>query len=58
MPCIATAPLSKIRVYAAGENLFLLTARKGMDPRQGYATANAATYGAIRAISGGIRIEF
>ena len=49
--------LSKIRVYAAGENLFLLTARKGMDPRQGYATANAATYGAIRAISGGIRIE-
>ncbi len=50
--------LSKVRVYGAGENLFLLAARKGMDPRQGFREANAATYGAIRCISGGLRIEF
>lgn len=50
--------LSKVRIYGAGENLFLLSARKGMDPRQGFLNADAATYGAIRCISGGIRVEF
>ena len=50
--------MSTIRVYGSAENVFLWSARKGLDPRQGYLNANAATYGAVRCISGGLRIEF
>lgn len=50
--------LSMLRIYAAGENLFLLSARKGMDPRQSYVNSEGATYKGSRAISGGIRFEF
>ncbi len=50
--------LSSLRIYAAGENLFVCTARKGLDPRQGYVNSQGATYGGSRAISGGLRFEF
>ncbi|MDE6754059.1 MAG: TonB-dependent receptor [Muribaculaceae bacterium] len=50
--------LQNIRVYASGENLFVVTARKGMDPRQGYVNSEGATYKGSRTISGGLRIEF
>lgn len=50
--------LSMLRIYAAGENLFLISARKGLDPRQSYVTSEGATYKGSRAISGGIRFEF
>lgn len=49
---------SSIRIYAAGENLFLWSTRKGLDPRQGYVNSEGATYGGARCISGGIRVEF
>lgn len=52
------AGLTNVRIYGSGENLFLLTARKGLDPRQGYTSSNGSTYGASRCISGGIRVEF
>lgn len=50
--------LSMLRIYAAGENLFLISARKGLDPRQSYVTSEGATYKGSRAISGSIRFEF
>ena len=50
--------INNLRIYGSGENLFLLTARKGLDPRQGYTTADNATYTGSRCISGGIRVEF
>ena len=50
--------LTKLRVYFAGDNLALLSARKGLDPRQGYISATAATYSAIRTLSGGVSIAF
>lgn len=50
--------LSMLRVYAAGENLFLCAARKGLDPRQNYVNSEGATYTGSRAISGGIKLEF
>ena len=50
--------LSNLRVYAAGENLFLCAARKGLDPRQGYVASEGATYTGSRSISGGLRFEF
>lgn len=50
--------ISNIRIYGAAENLFLLSTRKGLDPRQGYVSSNGATYKGSRCISGGIRVEF
>lgn len=50
--------LQNVRIYASGENLFLWSARKGMDPRQGYVASEGATYKASRCISGGIHVEF
>ena len=50
--------LNSIRIYGAAENLFLWSARKGLDPRQGYVNSEGATYKGSRSISGGIRIEF
>ncbi len=50
--------LSKVRVFFSGDNLALLSARKGLDPRQSYTTATASTYSAIRTISGGISVAF
>lgn len=50
--------LSSLRIYAAGENLFLWSARKGLDPRQSYVNSQGATYGGSRSISGGLRVEF
>lgn len=50
--------LQNVRIYASAENVFLLSARKGMDPRQGYVVSEGALYKASRCISGGIHVEF
>lgn len=50
--------LSTVRVYFAGENLFLASVRKGLDPRQSFTASTGATYKGSRTLSGGIRIEF
>ena len=50
--------LTKVRVYFSGDNLALLTARKGLDPRQSYISASVSTYTAIRTLSGGISVAF
>ncbi|MGN0068044.1 MAG: SusC/RagA family TonB-linked outer membrane protein [Bacteroides sp.] len=47
--------LSKLRVYASGDNLFLWSKRKGYDPR--YASGSGI-YSPMRAISGGINLQF
>lgn len=46
-----------IRVYFVADNVALLTARKGMDPRQSYTNAQNV-YSPIRTISGGISLNF
>ena len=58
--------LRSIRVYVAGENLFLLTKRKGMDPRYnlgigGYTSGGglaAGSYSAMRSITAGVTVTF
>jgi len=63
---MANLGISKLRVYVAGENLAVFTARKGMDPRFSFGTgsyvygAGAATnyYSAMRTITGGISLTF
>lgn len=58
--------MGSLRVYVAGENLFLLSARQGLDPR--YSTGlgsyssgsamNSNDYGAMRNITGGVTLTF
>ena len=50
--------LTSVRIYGAADNVALFSARKGMDPRQGYTSSTNATYGALRTISGGIKVTF
>ncbi|MBQ2778625.1 MAG: TonB-dependent receptor [Bacteroidaceae bacterium] len=49
---------NSIRVYGAADNVALLCARKGMDPRQSYTMTTTSTYGALRTITGGIKLTF
>ena len=46
-----------VRVFFVADNVALLTARKGLDPRQGYVAADNV-YSPIRTISGGISLNF
>jgi TonB-linked SusC/RagA family outer membrane protein len=50
--------LSSLRVYVAAENVALWSKRKGLDPRQSYATSNNSTYSPVRNISGGLKVSF
>lgn len=50
--------ISGIRVYVAGDNLFLLSARKGFDPRNAISgDINTSVASALRTISGGVTIK-
>ncbi len=51
--------LTKVRVYAAADNVYLWTKRKGLDPRTSY-TGFPATeqYSFVRTISGGVTLQF
>ena len=50
--------LDKVRVYFTADNVALISARKGLDPRQSYISATTALYTPIRTISGGISLKF
>jgi hypothetical protein len=55
--------ISSLRIYFAADNVALLTARKGLDPRQSMGVASwdavgAHYYTALRTISGGVTIKF
>ncbi|MBQ7531477.1 MAG: TonB-dependent receptor [Paludibacteraceae bacterium] len=52
------AHIEKIRVYAVADNVALWSARKGLDPRQGFSSANSTYYSPMRSISGGLSITF
>ena len=47
-----------LRIYGAADNLALFAARKGLDPRKGYVSTTTSTYGALRTISGGVKLTF
>jgi hypothetical protein len=50
--------ISRLRIYFAADNLYLLSARKGLDPRQSFTAATTSLYTAIRTVSGGINLTF
>jgi len=52
------AYIEKIRIFAVADNVALWAARKGLDPRQSFWSANSTYYSPMRAISGGINITF
>ncbi len=50
--------INKLRVYLNGGNLWLLSARRGMDPRQSISGGTSAAYHSqMRTISGGVSIS-
>ena len=63
---IAPLALSALRVYVSGENLFVLSKRKGLDPRYnwgigGYNSGsglNGNNYSSMRTITAGISVSF
>ena len=57
--------LSSLRIYVAGENLAVFTARRGMDPRDSFAIGGfsssdrgSSSYSSMRTITGGITLTF
>lgn len=56
---MARLGISGMRVYAMADNVALLSARKGFDPRYSIRGNNSnATYSAIRTISVGVNVKF
>jgi TonB-linked SusC/RagA family outer membrane protein len=49
--------LQSARVYASGENLFITTARKGLDPTQTFTGAPSYTYAPARVVSLGVNVS-
>jgi hypothetical protein len=62
------AQIEKVRIYFQGDNLALLSARKGFDPRQSQNTFDVGlgistnsgnyVYSQLRTLSGGISVTF
>ena len=56
--------IASLRLYVAGENLAVLAARKGLDPRNAFGLGSftmaqgSSSYGAMRTITGGITLTF
>lgn len=61
---VSKMSISKLRVYFAGDNLGLLSARKGLDPRQALGGGSSTTgagnfrYSAMRSLSLGLNLTF
>lgn len=50
--------LDKVRVYFTADNVGIISARKGLDPRQSYISSTTSLYTPIRTVSGGISVTF
>lgn len=50
--------MESLRLYVSGDNLAILTARKGLDPRQDFTSSSNDTYSALRSLSFGIKLGF
>ena len=54
----AKASIKGIRIYVTADNLWYISARRGMDVRKSFDGSNGNTYSALRTISGGITLTF
>ncbi|MCH5223820.1 MAG: SusC/RagA family TonB-linked outer membrane protein [Muribaculaceae bacterium] len=55
---ISKCGLSGLRIYGAADNVAIWSARKGLDPRQGFVSSASSSYSAMRLISGGVKLTF
>ncbi|WP_289119795.1 SusC/RagA family TonB-linked outer membrane protein [uncultured Bacteroides sp.] len=55
---ISKAKIEKLRFYLVGDNMFLLSKRRGFDPRQSITGDTGYNYSAMRTVSFGINLEF
>jgi len=55
---VAKAGISNARVYASGENLFMLSKRKGLDPTESFTGTNSNNYTPSRIVSFGLNVTF
>ncbi|MCH5224455.1 MAG: SusC/RagA family TonB-linked outer membrane protein [Muribaculaceae bacterium] len=55
---ISKCGLSGLRIYGSADNLAIWSARKGLDPRQGFVSSASSSYSAMRLISGGVKLTF
>jgi TonB-linked SusC/RagA family outer membrane protein len=60
---ISKLQLTSLRLYVSGDNLGVLSTRKGLDPRQSLGLGSSTTsgnysYSALKTITGGISIKF
>lgn len=55
---ISKIGLSKANIYASGENLFLLSKRKGLDPSESFSGVNSNNYTPTRIFSFGVNASF
>ena len=55
---LSKAKIQKMRLYVVGDNMFLLSARKGFDPRQSFSGSTGYNYSALRTVSFGVNLEF
>ena len=60
LPSKVTKALSVagLRVYVTADNVFYVSARKGMDVRKSFSGGNGFTYSALRTVSGGVTLSF
>lgn len=57
--CLEKLQIERLRFYVVGDNLFLLSARRGFDPRQSILDGETGyNYSAMRTVSFGINLEF
>jgi TonB-linked SusC/RagA family outer membrane protein len=50
--------IEKIRFYITGDNIWLFSKRKGLDPRQSFSGATGYVYSALSTYSAGVKITF
>ena len=58
---LGKSKIKKLRVYASGDNMFMLTSHSGIDPRMslvGGWEVGAYSYPTMRTFSGGVNLEF
>ena len=50
--------INSLKVFASGENLFMLTERKGMNPQQAFSGTTSNVYQPSRVVSFGVNVSF
>lgn len=56
--CLQKAGLEKLRIYVTGDNLWLQSKRKGLDPRMYFSGDTKLGYSAVRTYSLGLNLTF